>query len=504
LKKRLLSTFDSHISLSGQMRINQAGWPNRLGNDRAEEHGKPMRSSWPPIQENDRNSAVGYREAAVNSKSITYIAVLLLASSVSHSQTASTPQTVVNTQTVSLTLADALARARSNSPVFHAALTKLGLARQDTVQTRAAILPSVDYNNSFIYTEGNGTPSGRFIANNGVHEYISQGMVQESMGVGLVADYRRSLAARALARAQAEVAARGLIVTVVQAYYGLQAAEAKAASTQAASDEAQHFLALSRQLEEGGEVAHSDAIKAQIQANDQQRAAQDAKLAAQVARLNLAVLVFPNFFQDFTLADDLAAEPALPPMSDVQQMAQKNNPELAAAFSALEVANRELGVARAGFLPTLVLDYWYGIDANRFATTDPAGFRNLGYAAQATLNIPVWHWGAIQSKVKQAELQQQQAKVELSAAQRQAVADLQAFYGEAQTSRAQLETLRSSADLAADSLRLTTMRYQAGEATALEVVDAQNTLTQARNSLGDGEARYHVAIATLQTLTGSF
>ena len=135
---------------------------------------------------------------------------------------------------------------------------------------------------------------------------------------------------------------------------------------------------------------------------------------------------------------------------------------------------------------------------------DPSGFRNLGYAAQATLNIPVWHWGAIQSKVKQAELQRHQAKVELSAAQRQAVADLQAFYGEANTARVQLELLRSSADLAADSVRLTTMRYQAGEATALEVVDAQNTLTQARNSLGDGEARYHVAVAQLQTLTGSF
>jgi outer membrane protein len=440
----------------------------------------------------------------VNSKGITCFAVLLLASCVSHSQSVSTPQSAANAQKISLTVADALVRAKANNPTFQAALTKFGLARQDTVQARAAILPSVDYNNSFLYTEGNGTPSGRFIANNAVHEYISQGMVQERIGAGLVADYRRSLAGRALARAQAEVAARGLIVTVVQAYYGLQAAELKAASTQAASDEAQHFLALSRQLEQGGEVAHSDVIKAQIQANDQQRAAQDAALAAQNARLNLAVLVFPNFFQDFTLADDLAAVPALPPIGEVQQMAQKNNPELSAALSALEVANREVAVAWAGHLPTLVLDYWYGIDATHFAVNDPGGIRNLGYAAQATLNIPVWNWGAIQSKVKQAELQQHQAKIELSAAQRQAVADLQAFYGEANTARAQLEILRSSAELAADGLRLTTMRYQAGEATALEVVDAQNTLTQARNSLGDGEARYHVAIAQLQTLTGSF
>jgi outer membrane protein TolC len=53
-------------------------------------------------------------------------------------------------------------------------------------------------------------------------------------------------------------------------------------------------------------------------------------------------------------------------------------------------------------------------------------------------------------------------------------------------------------------LRLTTLRYQAGEATALEVVDAQNTLATARNNYRDGQTRYHVAIANLQTVTGSF
>ena len=404
---------------------------------------------------------------------------------------------------ISLTLEDAIARARANSPQFQAALMQLGLAREDSVQARAALLPGVDYNNSFLYTQGNGTASGRFIANNGVHEYLSQGAVQQSIGIGQVADYRRASAAQALARAKGEIAARGLTVAVVQAYYGLEAAEAKTASTQAASDEAQRFLEMSRQLEQGGEVAHSDVIKAQIQANDQQRALQEAKLAAENARLGLAVLLFPNFFQDFILSDDLAAAPALPPLSDVRQLAQRHNPELAAAFSALDLANHEVAVARAGHLPTLVLDYFYGIDANHFAVNND-GFRNLGYAATATLNIPIWHWGAIESKVKQAELQQHQAKVELSAAQRQAVADLQSFYAEVETARGQLDILRDSSDLATDSLRLTTLRYQAGEASALEVVDAQNTLTTARNNFKDGQARYHVAIANLQTLTGSF
>jgi outer membrane protein TolC len=447
----------------------------------------------------------------MSQKIVALIACLLLAAVTSRAQAVPPAQTTspamidapVPASTVSLTLADALARAKANSPQFQAALTQLGIAREDRVQARAALLPGVDYNNQFIYTEGNGTPSGRFIANNGPHEYLSQGSVQQVVGLGQFADYRRAVAAQALARARAEIAARGLIVTVVRAFYGVLVTQGKTQSTQAAADEAQRFLDNSRKLEQGGEVAHADVIKAQIQANDQQRAFQDAKLSEQNSRLNLAVLLFPNFFQDFSLVDDLAAAPVLPPMAEVQQMAQKNNPELSAAFAALEAANREVTVARAGHLPTLVLDYFYGIDANHFAVSTD-GIRNLGYSAAATLNIPVWHWGAIESRVKQAELQRHQAQVELSAAQRQALADLQSFYAEAETARAQLDILRNSAELAADSLRLTNLRYQAGEAIALEVVDAQNTVTQARNNYRDGEARYHVAIANLQTLTGAF
>ena len=67
-----------------------------------------------------------------------------------------------------------------------------------------------------------------------------------------------------------------------------------------------------------------------------------------------------------------------------------------------------------------------------------------------------------------------------------------------------MENLRRVAELASESLRLTNLRYQAGESTALEVVDAQNTVVQARNAADDAETRYRVALAELQTVTGSF
>jgi len=295
---------------------------------------------------------------------------------------------------------------------------------------------------------------------------------------------------------------------VVQAYYGLVVGQQKYATAQRAEGEAQRFFDISQKLEKGGEVAHSDVIKAQIQFQQQQRDLQQAELEMNRSRIELAVLVFPDFNQNFSVVDDLPLPEPMPAFTEVQTAAANKNPELRVALAGLQAANHEVAAAWNGFLPSLSLDYFYGIDANQFAVhglADPVtGFRqrNLGYATTATLQFPVWNWGANRSKVKQADLRRDQAKVELSFAQRQLLGNLRTFYDEAETARAQLESLNQSAELAAESLRLTTLRYQGGEVSVLEVVDAQNTLTSARNAFHDGQARFRIAMANLQTLTG--
>jgi outer membrane protein TolC len=67
-----------------------------------------------------------------------------------------------------------------------------------------------------------------------------------------------------------------------------------------------------------------------------------------------------------------------------------------------------------------------------------------------------------------------------------------------------MDNLQHVADLAFESLRLTALRYQAGESTAFELVDAQNLHVQARNAVDDAQVRYRVTMAELQTLTGKF
>jgi outer membrane protein TolC len=404
--------------------------------------------------------------------------------------------------TLRLTLQDALDRARRNSVAFQAAAGDAAIAREDRAQSRDALLPSVNYNNSGIYTQGGGVGFPvRYIANNSVHEYISQGNVHEVLDAAGIANFRKASALSAMARAKVEVAARGLVVTVTQSYYAVLAAQAKLESSKRAADEGERFFKLTQDLEHGGEVAHSDVIKAELQANDRRRQFQEAQLALLNARLDLGVLLFADFNNTFELSDDLHASPVLPTLGEVQQFAAKENPDVRAALLAAEAAGHEVTASRAGYLPSLGVDYFYGIDATHFATkTD--GVPNLGSSAVVSLNIPVWNWGATQSKVKQSEVREKQAKLELSLAQRKLLAEIQSLYAEADTSQSQLESLRRSAELAAESLRLTTLRYKNGESTVLEVVDAQNTATIADAGYQDGAVRYRVSLANLQTLTG--
>jgi outer membrane protein TolC len=439
------------------------------------------------------------------------VLVLTAAASTGFAQVESAPASGTPTPTtgapLTITLQDALQRAKLNDPQYRsAAVTDLGVAREDRVQARAGLLPNVNYNSSFIYTQGTGAPTvaaSKFIANNGVHEYISQADVHQAFSLTNFADYRRSSALLAQARAKAEIARRGLVVTVTQAYYGLVVAQRKYSTAQRAEAEAARFLDISVKLENGGEVAHADAIKARIQAQQQQRDLQEAQLDMERTRLDLAVLLFPDFNQDFAVVDDLQTSDPLPTFEEVEIAGKKNNPDLRVALSGYEAANHEVTAAWGGLLPSLNVDYFYGIDSNKFAIrTD--GVRNIGYSAVATLQIPIFSWGSDRSKLKQAELRRDQAHVELNFAQKQLLSHLRQFYLEAKTSRSEMDLLASSAELAADSLRLTTLRYQAGESTVLEVVDAQNTLTQARNAYDDGQSRYRVAVANLQTLTGNF
>ena len=413
-----------------------------------------------------------------------------------------------------ITLQDALDRAKQLDAQYNLAVTDALIAREDRLQAKSSLLPSVSHTTQYLGTQGNGVaPSGRFVTNDGVHVYRSWGVVHQDItpNTFFKSNYRRAQAVEALAAAKVEIAQRGLAVTVTRNYYAFVTAQRKYATAQQSVQQAQRFLDISQQQENLGQVAHSDVVKAQIQYEQQSQNFQEATLVMENGRLNLAVLLFPDFNENFTVVDDLDSARVLPPFPEVQELGARQNPELRVAQEALSQATQDVRIARNAMLPTLAIDGNYGIEANAFALHSTVAaapqfgrLPNLGYYLVGNFQLPVFDWGSRRSKVRQAQAREQQARVELTQAQRQLLGNLYLFYNEALTARAAVDTLRRASDLAAESLRLINLRYQAGESTALEVVDAQNTLVQTRNAYDDAQTRYRVAVANLQTLTGPF
>jgi outer membrane protein TolC len=406
---------------------------------------------------------------------------------------------------VPISLQEAIQRAQAANTAFAAATTDTKVAQSERTIARATLLPNVVYHNQYLYTQGTGGSSFplRFIANNSVHEYVSQGSVTETIGGAGLAGYKRANAEAAAARARLEVARRGLVVTVVGNYYGVIAADAKLTVARRALDEANHFSSITGKRESSGEVARADTVRADLQIQQRQRELNDAKLAADRARLELGVLLFSDPTTPYKLTSSMDELPKLPLLSEIEASSMEHNPDLKAAMESLHAAELGVTAARFTYAPDLSINYSYGIDSAQFAVRAPDGSRNLGYSAAVTFDIPIWDWLATRSHIHESVVRREQAEVELTVTQRQLIASLHETYQEAKVSLEQLRLLDHSVQSATESLRLTNLRYSSGEGSVLEVVDSQNTLVQAESSRADGAARYFDALANLQTLTGN-
>ena len=429
-----------------------------------------------------------------------------------------------SSEPVVITLEEAIQRAQASDPAFAAAQATRKSAALDRSIAVGGLLPTARLNSQDIYTQPNGiytegdagealAPLPRFVANDSrPWEYMAQGVVDETLSVGGAAAVRRANAVAAQAAAEQEIARRGLVAGVTAMFYTSLAADAKVAVARQALAESANFTKITEEREQAREAAHADAVKAQLEEQTRKREFEDVELEAEKARLELGVLLFPDPRTPYTLS----APPAVPPLAsreDIDAAAAKNNPELKSALAALSASQADVLAARGAYLPDARFNITYGIDANNFGVNGPfvidaqhpngTQARNLGYSTSVTVNLPVWDWLATEHKVKQSEIRRQVAQVTLTNTQRQLIARLDEAYSEAAAARDQLASLEQSVTTAAESLRLTRLAYQGGEATVLEAVDAENSYVIAENAREDGRVRYETALANLQTLTGT-
>lgn len=83
---------------------------------------------------------------------------------------------------VTITLADAIARAQKINALYLGAVNGAKNAHENTLQSRDAMLPQVSALSQYLGTQGNGKiSSGRFVTNDGVHVYRDWGVFHQDL-----------------------------------------------------------------------------------------------------------------------------------------------------------------------------------------------------------------------------------------------------------------------------------------------------------------------------------
>jgi outer membrane protein TolC len=387
-----------------------------------------------------------------------------------------------------LTLEDCLRKAEAAASPVTVAQRELEIAGRGVGQAKAGFLPRGDVVSAYTRNAG-----GVFIALNGPREYTGEFMATQELDTSgrLRALLARARADRETAEAGVLLSGRDLKRAVTGAYYRLLLARRLVEVNRQALTEARAFEARTRLLAQGGEVAQADVVKAASQTAFLAQAERAAELDAQLANYELASFWTAEVTEPLDVEDVL--DNSLPPPESPPFMHRLE-------FNLLEAQRKgflaDARAARAQLYPQLSLVFQYGLDAARVA------WQERGYAAFVNLHIPVFDWFKSHSQAQQSELRARQVEANREVAARTFSKEYQSALARVKRIYEQVGMTAEQVRLSEENLRLSRLRYEGGEGLALDVVAAQQQLTQARSNRYSAVAAYWTARAELEVASG--
>lgn len=241
-----------------------------------------------------------------------------------------------------------------------------------------------------------------------------------------------------------------------------------------------------------GKVSPIEEVRANVAVSRAELDLAGAKTQLEAARLQLAARWGAEKAIFTQAVGDLNLLPPRPALADVEDALQQN-PDLARWVTEAQLRQRALELADAQGVPDVKLSG----GVRQFAETD-----DVGLVIGLSVPIPLFNrnQGAIaaaQSRLTAAGAAQGATRLQL----------LRAVYRQYQSlSSAATEVNALNENVLPSARRVfeaTTTGYRQGKFSYLEVLDAQRTLFEARSQYVDALARYHVAAAELERLTGT-
>ena len=203
------------------------------------------------------------------------------------------------------------------------------------------------------------------------------------------------------------------------------------------------------------------------------------------------------------LRSDIKLEMPVPADPDEWvRLAAKNNPELHALNLSLNEADKEIKALRGGHYPTLDLVLTHGnesIEGSPFGGTSDIDTTEL----TVQLNVPLYSGGKTSSKVRQALAKRESVLEDRNDKQRNVERSAHDAYSRINEAIVQIGALEKSLQAQEGRLRSKSAGYRSGQNSLVEVLDVEQDLSDARQSLIKARYDYVLNVLRLKYAAGA-
>lgn len=288
-----------------------------------------------------------------------------------------------------------------------------------------------------------------------------------------------------------------LTTQVAQQYFALVSLDAQEAATRRLLTGRQDRLELNKKQLDVGMLSEYDlhqaeadvaAVQSQLASLVQARSKQETTLTLLLGRSPRDVM-----------SSELQRGSPLLPVASVPDGLPADlllrRPDLKDAEQRLVALNASIGVARAQYFPSISLTSYVGSESVAFSNlfTKPANiFQFAGNVTQ-----PIFNAGRIGYQVDVAEARRDQALIQYKQAVANAFGDVRNALSAQESARQVLTFESARSDALEQAYKQADMRYQAGIASRLELLDVERNYLQAQLNRLDAERAQRSAVADL-------
>jgi outer membrane protein TolC len=433
------------------------------------------------------------------------------------------------TDTLYLDLPAAIQRALRVSDEVRVAALTLDLTSAQVTTARASALPQINLNSSYSQVVRNARAtivgnvfgqSYNYAANLNISQTVFQG------GREIYA-WRAASRAKQASIFDAQEVRASVQVDVERAYLDALFATRVAGIQHNGLTLARDRQAQVEQLASNGRAARYDVLRARVETSNLEPVVAAAENARTLAEFELRRLLNIPFEQPIRLTTDLDATSAQAVVTLVGANGLTREPDRATLRAARLTASARrdgIGVARAGFLPTISVFLRTGFLALPSTAGIPTGLgrtsadfcpvgspdtricQNNGWFRDESFGINV-SWALFDGLRAKGEMalataQARSAELQLRLREEQVALEVARARAEFERARAVFEAQRANSGEATEAFQLASLRFSRGLSTQLEVSDAQFALLTSQSNEARSIYDLHLAAAELARALG--